>query len=85
MIQNAKNKHRINQGRQSRTDTGNTLLQICDDLGFNQIKETLLQIEGPDQTHKTVNALEKLDSNYKTMLTDQNKDEENNAEKLNSP
>ena len=34
MIKNAKNKQRINPGMKSYTDTGHSLLEICEELGL---------------------------------------------------
>ena len=41
MIENAKTKHMIIQGKQSKTKTGKPLTYICDELGLKDLKVSL--------------------------------------------
>ena len=45
MIKNSITKHLIIQGKQSKTDTGNSLIEICDELGLNDLKMVLEKLE----------------------------------------
>ena len=36
------------KGNQSRTDSGNSLLQICNDLGLDKVKKELDKIESKE-------------------------------------
>ena len=60
MIENAKNKEKIVQGRQSITDTGNSLLKICNELGLNKVKEELEEAEGKEIAHGKENSPERF-------------------------
>ena len=51
MIQNAKVKKLIIQGKNSRTDSGISLIRICDELGLKKLKQELNQIESYDITN----------------------------------
>ena len=70
------------RGKQSITDSGNSLIKICDELSLNKVKEELLQAEGKDVAHGKENLFERLNKHSGRLVKVGNQDEENKATEL---